>query len=84
MTILQKFGRRVRELRQAKGLSQEKLAELANLHRTYISSVELGERNVSLKNIEAFANALDVSITELFVQGPVQARDISELKRKKK
>ncbi|RIK30842.1 MAG: XRE family transcriptional regulator [Chloroflexi bacterium] len=83
MTILQKFGRRVRELRQAKGLSQEKLAELANLHRTYISSVELGERNVSLKNIEAFANALGVPITELFGQGAIQARERSELKRKK-
>lgn len=68
MDILKRFGERVRALRQQKGLSQEKLAELANLHRTYISSVELGERNVSLKNIQALADALGVSLEELFIK----------------
>ena len=66
MDIQKRFGERVRALRQQKGISQERLAELANLHRTYISSVELGERNVSLKNIQALADALGVSLQELF------------------
>lgn len=66
MDIRKAFGVRVRILRQKRGLSQEKLAELSKLHRTYISSVELGERNVSLKNIQALADALGVSLEELF------------------
>lgn len=66
MKVLKTFGARIRALRQARGLSQEKLAELAGLHRTYISSIELGERNVSLKNIQALADALGVSLQELF------------------
>jgi transcriptional regulator with XRE-family HTH domain len=66
MDILKPFGARVRTLRQAKALSQEKLAELAGLHRTYISSVELGKRNVSLLNVQALANALGVSVEEFF------------------
>lgn len=65
MEILKAFGAKVRRLRQSRKLSQEKLAELSGLHRTYISSVELGERNVSLKNIHALANALEVSVEEL-------------------
>lgn len=66
MNIQEKFGQRIKELRIKQGLSQEKLAELANLHRTYISSVELGKRNVSLKNIWSLSKALDVPIDELF------------------
>lgn len=66
MDIQKRFGERVRALRQEQGLSQEKLAEHANLHRTYISSIELGERNVSLRNIQALAEALGVSLEELF------------------
>lgn len=60
------FGARVRELRQAHEWSQEDLAEKAALHRTYIGSVERGERNISLDNIHALADALGVSVTELF------------------
>lgn len=59
------FGCRVRELREARGLSQEKLAELAGLHRTYVSSLERGQRNVGLDNIHAIARALDVPPSEL-------------------
>lgn len=61
-----RFGMRVRELRQARGLSQEAFADLAGLHRTYMGGIERGERNVSLKNIEAIAKALSVSLAELF------------------
>ncbi|MFF4374352.1 helix-turn-helix domain-containing protein [Nocardiopsis dassonvillei] len=60
------FGARIRELREAKGLSQEKLADLAGVHRTYMSSVERGQRNVGLDNIVAIAEALDVPIARLF------------------
>lgn len=55
------FGKRVRALRAARGLSQERLAELAEVHRTYMSSIERGQRNVGLDNILALAKALDVS-----------------------
>ena len=60
------FGRRVRDLRQARGLSQEKLAELADLHRTYVSSLERGQRNVSLENIHSLARGLGVRPQDLF------------------
>jgi transcriptional regulator with XRE-family HTH domain len=60
------FGERVRSLRLAHGLSQERLAEIAGVHRTYLSSLERGERNVSLDNIYAIARALGVPPAELF------------------
>lgn len=62
---LREFGSRVREQRRGKGLSQEGLAEQAGLHRTYIGSVERGERNISLVNILVLAEALDVDAGEL-------------------
>jgi transcriptional regulator with XRE-family HTH domain len=60
------FGRRVRILRERKGLSQERLAELADLHRNYVGGIERGERNVGLRNILRLAKALGVSPTALF------------------
>lgn len=63
--ILKQFGDRVRELRKAQGLSQEELAEKADLHFTYIGGVERGERNLSLKSIERIASALKIDIIEL-------------------
>ena len=56
----------LRAERAARGLSQEQLADLAGLHRTYVGSVERAERNVSLDNIERLAHALGVDLTVLF------------------
>lgn len=64
--IFIRYGQIVRELRLSKNFSQEALADLCGLHRTYISDVELGKRNVSLENIEKIAKALGVSLTKLF------------------
>lgn len=55
----------MRALRLGLGLSQEKLAEMTVLHRTYIGSIERAERNVSLDNVQAIASALDVDIVDL-------------------
>jgi transcriptional regulator with XRE-family HTH domain len=66
MNINQKFGIKVRELRDAKGITQEELSYRSELHRTYISSIELGKRNVSLINIEKLAAALECSIADFF------------------
>lgn len=67
--IQKKFGDRVRELRRARGFSQEELADRARIHRTYMGGVERGERNPCLKNIAALADALGVSLEELFALG---------------
>ncbi|KWZ54948.1 MULTISPECIES: helix-turn-helix transcriptional regulator [unclassified Burkholderia] len=59
------FAKRMKEVRISQGISQEKLAELCNLHRTYVSSVERGERNITVDNMERLAVALGVDIREL-------------------
>ena len=61
-----KFGNRIRALRNTAGISQEELAFRAGLHRTYLGSIERGERNISLKNIAKIAKALNIKLTELF------------------
>lgn len=61
-----RYGRAVRKLRTDSGLSQEAFADKCGLHRTYISDVELGKRNVSLENIERIAAALGMSLSEFF------------------
>ncbi len=66
MDITKKFGMQVKKLRLEKGLSQEALAHLADLDRTYIPSIEKGERNVSITVIEKIAKALKVKISILF------------------
>ena len=65
-TIRQKFGEKIRELRRAKGLSQEELAFRAGIHRNYLGGIERGERNPALDNIAAIAEALGIDISELF------------------
>lgn len=66
MTIKEKFGARLKELRMARNLSQEKFALLINMDRTYLASIESGKRNVSLQNIDKIANGLEISLEELF------------------
>lgn len=65
-SIQVELGKRIRELRLKKGLSQEAFAHLCNLDRTYISGIERGVRNVSLRNIQVMAIALGLDIAELF------------------
>lgn len=64
--IIKKFGEKIRQERQKKGLSQEKLAEIAKIHRTYIGMIERGEKNITLLNINKIAKALNLPIFELF------------------
>lgn len=64
--ILVEFGNKVRSIRQECGLSQEGLAQKAELHRTYIGMIERAEKNITLLNIEKIANALNIEIKELF------------------
>lgn len=59
------FGARVRRLREAKGLSQEKLAEFTDVHRTYISGIERGRQNISLLTMKKLALALSVEMEAL-------------------
>jgi transcriptional regulator with XRE-family HTH domain len=66
MDIKNEFGMRVRELRKAKGLSQEKLASQARIHPNYIGMVERAERNITLENIKKIADGLGVDMPTLF------------------
>ncbi len=65
MDIRKQFGKRVKQLRQENELSQEALAHLAELDRTYIPSIEKGERNVSLEVIQKLSKAFKIKISEL-------------------
>lgn len=64
-SLRQRFAHNLRKVRLERGLSQEAVADLAGLHRTYIGSVERGERNISIDNIERLAEALGCQVTEL-------------------
>lgn len=64
--IQEKVGRRIRELRKALGLSQEKLALQSGLDRTYIASVERGKRNISIVNLEKIVLALGTNFSDFF------------------
>jgi len=64
--ITRQLGKRIKELRMAKNLSQEKFALLIEMDRTYFSSVEAGKRNISVRNIEKIAKGLGITIEELF------------------
>lgn len=73
-TVLSEFGRRVRELRLKRGMTQEALANLTELDRSYIGSIERGEKNVALLNIAKLANALDVDLSYLFEDDQLSPR----------
>lgn len=65
MNLMHIFATNVKKYRIEKGLSQEALAELAGLHRTYVSAVERERRNISIDNIENIANALNIDIVNI-------------------
>ena len=64
--VLIAFGQKVQALRKERNLSQEQLADMASVHRTYIGMIERAEKNITLCNIERIASALKVEIKELF------------------
>jgi transcriptional regulator with XRE-family HTH domain len=64
--VKQQLALQLRQLRRAKGWSQEKLSEKASMHRTYLAGIERSLRNPSLENLIKLANALGVTMTELF------------------
>ena len=66
MNIKEKFGYRVKELRQARNLSQEKFALQIGMDRTYLASIESGKRNVALENISKIASGFEISLEDLF------------------
>lgn len=70
--VKKEFGSSVRSRRNLLGISQEELADRANLHRTYVSDVERGTRNLSLESIQKLARALEVSVSSLFPQSEFQ------------
>ena len=64
--IEEKIGNRIRKLRTSINISQEELADRCSLHRTYIGSVERGERNITVKNLDKIAKALNVTLSKFF------------------
>lgn len=64
MAITETFAENIRKLRKQKGLSQEQIADLSGLHRTYIGAVERGERNITLINADRIATALGVTLAD--------------------
>ena len=67
-TLAREFGELVRRLRQDRGYSQEEFSFRVGLHQTYVSSVERGERNVTIQTADRIAKALDTTLTEMFGQ----------------
>jgi transcriptional regulator with XRE-family HTH domain len=63
--MLVRFGRKVRMEREKRNISQEKLGELAGIHRTYVGMIERGEKNITLLNIEKVASALDLTLKQM-------------------
>ena len=73
------LGQRIRNYRTAKGLSQERLAELSGCHPTYIGQIERGEKNATIESIEKISTALQISLSQLFEKlgkGEVEVRNI--------
>lgn len=64
--IKQQIGERIKMLRRKLGISQEELADKAEVHRTYIASLEVGKRNVSIVTLEKIVKALEISLSDFF------------------
>lgn len=71
MDILKVFGTNLRKYREVKNISQEKFAETAGLHRTYISDVERFQRSISLGNVQKIADALEIETYKLFMEDKI-------------
>ncbi|MDB5056398.1 MAG: transcriptional regulator [Bacilli bacterium] len=78
-TVHQLVGAKVREIRHTKGLSQEKLAELADTHYSYIGGLERGDRNITIGTLEKVAIALEIDFFELFDLGIVVLKGNSKI-----
>jgi len=72
LSIKQRFGKAIRRRRRELDLSQEELAERAELHRTYISNIERGELNPSLETMEKLVKALDITVSALFANYSIE------------
>ena len=76
MDILKVFGTNLRKYREDKNISQEKFAEMAGLHRTYISDVERFQRSISLGNVQKIADALEIETYILFMEDKIWTKII--------
>jgi len=77
MPLISRLGTTVRKLRQQLGLSQEGLAERADLHRTYIAGIERGGRNITLKSVDKLAKALNISVADLLDGSDAESKPAS-------
>ena len=77
--ITKVLGQRIRNYRTAKGLSQEKLAELSGCHPTYIGQIERGEKNATIESIEKISAALQISLSELFEKIGTQQNEMRNI-----
>jgi len=77
--ITKALGQRIRNYRAARGLSQEKLAELSGCHHTYVGQIERGEKNATIESIVKIADALEVSLAKLFENLGVSTDEISDI-----
>lgn len=75
MSIVQAVGVKIRNYRQKLGLTQEELAEKADLHHTYVGQVERGEKNLTIQSLEKLLDAMDVSFAEFFSNFEILAKD---------
>ena len=83
MHLVKLFGLRIRELRESKKISQEKLSFSTGFHRTYIGMIERGERNISLANMAVFAKVFKINLSELLDFKSINSFEDYELKLKK-
>lgn len=75
MDIVQVFGLNLKKYRISRGLSQEKLAEICGMHRTYISAIECFRRSISLENIQRIANALEIEPYKLLTEEDTNGKE---------